>query len=70
MYLQILVTIPHVNFNHNAAGGSRSLLFGQSDYKHEELATLEDETTTLSRNVGNKVTSDVASYPTRTDTSG
>jgi hypothetical protein len=54
MYLQLLVTIPHMNFNDNAAGISCSLLCGQSDYKHEELATFEDETTTLSRNVGNK----------------
>jgi hypothetical protein len=64
------LVIPHINFNDFAAGGSRSLLCGQSDYKHEELANLEDETTTLPRNVGNKVISDVASYPSRTETSG
>jgi len=69
MYLQILVTIQHMNFNESTAGGNRSLLCRQSDYKHEELATLEDETTTLSRNVGKTVPSDVASYPSRTETS-
>jgi len=37
--------------------------------EHEELATLEDETMT-SRNVKNKVPSDVASYPSRTETAG
>jgi len=67
--LQILVTIPHINFNDNAAGGNRSLLCRQSDYKHEELATLEDETTKLSRKVGSTVPSDVASYPSRMETS-
>lgn len=69
MQLQIVVTIPHMNFNDNAAGGNRSLLCRQSDYKHEELASLEDETTTLSRNVGNTVPTEVASYPSRMETS-
>jgi hypothetical protein len=69
MQLQILVTIPHVNFNDKAAGGNHSLLCRQSDYKHEELATREDETTTLSRKVGNTVPSNVVSYPSRMETS-
>jgi len=33
----------------------------------EDISTLEDETTTLSRKIGNELQSDTASYPRRSD---